>query len=133
LDAEALGAPLEFRHPLMDLRLVEFCLTLPLQPWVMKKHILRECMKGLLPVEVLKRPKTPVVDNLQSLQLERDIPHWPTSAYDEELLAPYVRICTINRKSTVDRRLAWASNPDDLQMELKLYELQCWLKTLDAP
>lgn len=132
LDADTLGAPLEFRHPLMDLRLVEFCLTLPLQPWVMKKHILRECMKDMLPGEVLKRPKTPVADNLEPLQLLRDRPHWPAWTYDEELLAQYVRICTINPKSTVDRRLAWAEKPDGLHMDLMLYEVQCWLKTLET-
>ena len=59
-DAGCSGLPLEYRHPLMDLRLLDWCLSLPLQPWVTKKHILREAMRGTLPEAVRKRPKSPL-------------------------------------------------------------------------
>ena len=59
-DAGYSGLPLEYRHPLMDLRLLNYCLSLPLQPWVVKKHIMREAMRGALPEVVRKRPKSPL-------------------------------------------------------------------------
>jgi asparagine synthase (glutamine-hydrolysing) len=59
-DTDAAGASIEFRHPLFDLRLVEFCLSLPPQPWCVRKYILRQAMAGLLPDTVRSRPKTPM-------------------------------------------------------------------------
>lgn len=59
-DAGVTRVPVEYRHPLMDLRLVTYCLALPHQPWVVKKYVLREAMKGLLPESVRRRPKTPL-------------------------------------------------------------------------
>ena len=59
-DAGRTGLPLEYRHPLLDLRLLDYCLSLPLQPWVIKKHILRVAMRGVLPDAVRMRPKSPL-------------------------------------------------------------------------
>ena len=49
--------PMEFRHPLMDLRIIEYCLSLPPYPWCIKKHLLRESFRGILPEPVRRRPK----------------------------------------------------------------------------
>jgi asparagine synthase (glutamine-hydrolysing) len=57
-DAGNLARPVESRHPLFDVRLVNFLLSLPTLPWCIGKQIIREAMAGLLPPEVLKRPKT---------------------------------------------------------------------------
>ncbi|HEY9873065.1 MAG TPA: asparagine synthase-related protein [Candidatus Obscuribacterales bacterium] len=46
--------------PFMDLRVVEFILSLPVLPWLHKKYIVRRAMEGELPPEVLARPKTPL-------------------------------------------------------------------------
>src|SRR5262249_23166602 len=51
---------LEVRHPFIDVRLVEFLLSLPPVPWCVNKHILREAMKDKLPDAVVQRPKTPL-------------------------------------------------------------------------
>ena len=59
-DAGNSGLPLEYRHPLMDLRLLEFCLSLPLQPWLVKKYILKQAMRNVLPDRVRVRRKTPL-------------------------------------------------------------------------
>lgn len=59
-DAGSTGLPLEYRHPLLDLRLLDYCLSLPLQPWLIKKHILRLAMRGVLPEVVRMRPKSPL-------------------------------------------------------------------------
>jgi asparagine synthase (glutamine-hydrolysing) len=51
---------LEARHPLLDLRLVNFVLGIPPVPWCVDKHILREAMATVLPDAVVRRPKSPL-------------------------------------------------------------------------
>jgi len=52
--------PTEKRDPFLDIRMVEFTLSLPAIPWLFNKHILRQSMKNRLPNEVVFRPKTPL-------------------------------------------------------------------------
>ncbi len=52
--------PTEKRDPYLDLRMVEFVLSLPALPWLFNKHILRQSLKNRLPDEVVFRPKTPL-------------------------------------------------------------------------
>ena len=59
-DAGVTRLPLEVRHPLTDVRLVTFLLGVPIIPWLVGKHILREAMRGVVPESVRKRPKTPL-------------------------------------------------------------------------
>ena len=47
----------EERDPYLDLRLVEFVLSLPPMPWLYEKHILRQSMRSALPKVVIERPK----------------------------------------------------------------------------
>lgn len=56
----------EQRDPYLDIRMVNFVLSLPPFPWLFDKHILRKAMETKLPVEVINRPKTPLgmPDNL---------------------------------------------------------------------
>jgi len=52
------GTPaLEYRHPFLDRRLVEFMLRVPPLPWCIQKHILRLAMRGRLPEPIRTRPK----------------------------------------------------------------------------
>jgi asparagine synthase (glutamine-hydrolysing) len=51
------GVPVEFVYPFFDLRVVNFCLRIPPIPWCIRKHIMREAMRGRLPERVLRRPK----------------------------------------------------------------------------
>lgn len=57
-DAGATGVPLEYRHPLLDLRVVGCALSLPAIPWCVDKQILRASGQKVLPEAILKRPKT---------------------------------------------------------------------------
>ena len=59
-DPGCTGLPLEYRHPLLDVRLVEYCLALPPYPWCVRKEILRRAMRGALPEAVRLRPKSPL-------------------------------------------------------------------------
>ena len=54
---ESLG-PIIWRHPFLDLRVLEFMLSVPPVPWARRKLLLREAMHGRLPDEVLARTKT---------------------------------------------------------------------------
>lgn len=59
-DATWTGIPLETRAPFLDLRLLRFLLRLPPVPWCMDKEVTRQALKDSLPVEILKRGKTPL-------------------------------------------------------------------------
>ncbi len=50
----------EWRYPYLDLRVLEFMLSVPPVPWGWKKRLVREAMRGRLPAEVLARRKTPL-------------------------------------------------------------------------
>ena len=50
----------EERDPFLDLRMIEFMLSIPPLPWLFNKHILRRAMENKLPLEVIKRAKTPL-------------------------------------------------------------------------
>ncbi|MCH7534853.1 MAG: hypothetical protein IH948_03765 [Bacteroidetes bacterium] len=50
----------EERDPFLDVRMIEFILSLPPLPWLFNKHILRKAMRNKLPREVIKRSKIPL-------------------------------------------------------------------------
>ena len=57
---ESLG-PLALCHPFLDLRVLEFMLSVPTVPWTREKLLLRDAMRGRLPDEVLARKKAPLL------------------------------------------------------------------------
>lgn len=59
-DAGSTLLPLEVRHPLIDVRMVDYLLALPVIPWLLDKAILRKAMTGVLPDAILRRPKSPL-------------------------------------------------------------------------
>ncbi len=65
---------LEFRHPLLDLRLIEFCLSLPPIPWCSDKELLRTSMRDSLPSDVLRRPKEPLAGFPYMKKLQQPTP-----------------------------------------------------------
>jgi asparagine synthase (glutamine-hydrolysing) len=54
---------LDWRHPYLDLRVLQFLLSVPPVPWARRKLVMREAMRGRLPAEVLARRKTPLAAN----------------------------------------------------------------------
>lgn len=46
-----------FRHPFFSVALIDFVRSLPPLPWLSRKSILREAMRGMLPEPVRRRPK----------------------------------------------------------------------------
>jgi len=57
----------ERRDPYLDLRLLDFVLSLPPMPWLYQKHLMRKGMKNLLPKSVIERPKQVLGDLASSL------------------------------------------------------------------
>lgn len=70
-DAEWTGVPLDYAHPLFDLRLLDFLLQTPPIPWFGAKTLVREAWSEILPREVLQRPKTPLVGLRMNAHLSR--------------------------------------------------------------
>ncbi len=54
---------IEHAHPLMDLRVIAWLARLPALPWCSRKHVFRNAASGLLPNEIVERPKTPLRDD----------------------------------------------------------------------
>ncbi len=54
------GLPVEFRHPIMDWRVVEFLVSLPALPWCVDKELFRRLLVGAVPEKVRIRKKTPL-------------------------------------------------------------------------
>ncbi|HKR65865.1 MAG TPA: asparagine synthase-related protein, partial [Thermoanaerobaculia bacterium] len=71
VDAEAMGAPIEYRNPLLDVRVVRYLLRVPPMPWFAEKEILRAAMKGMLPEDVRLRRKKAIPIDPSHLWLDR--------------------------------------------------------------
>lgn len=84
-DAEATGAALEARHPLLDARLMRFVLSVPPAQWYNDKGLLRIGMRGRLPEALLARPKTPLAGNPLAVRLRRGDRVPPALAQPPEL------------------------------------------------
>lgn len=79
-------APYVWRHPFLDLRVLQFMLSLPPVPWARRKLVMRQAMRGRLPAAVLARDKTPIVHDpmgkalrrhrLPELRASRRLGHW---------------------------------------------------------
>jgi asparagine synthase (glutamine-hydrolysing) len=92
-DCATSGTPLDWRHPYLDIRLLNFMLSVPPIPWARRKLLIRQAMKGMLPQEVLLRDKTPLAEDpcakiilkegLPGLALSKD-----TRRYVEEAMLP---------------------------------------------
>ncbi len=71
-DAGCTGVTLESRAPLLDLRILRFLLRLPPVPWCLNKELSRQAMKGGLPDKVVRRPKTPLLEDPLELCWQRE-------------------------------------------------------------
>jgi asparagine synthase (glutamine-hydrolysing) len=88
-----ISAP-EMRDPFLDLRLVEFILSLPALPWLYQKHILRQCMRGsALPEPIVNRPKQPLGTLATSLTKQAEINDYPKGA----VLHNYVDVSALRK------------------------------------
>jgi asparagine synthase (glutamine-hydrolysing) len=122
-DAGLTSLPVEYRHPLADLRLLDFALSIPPVPWLVKKHLLRVAMKSRLPEEVCVRPKSPLAGDplLESIQAGQM--QWAEDFSPVPKLTEYVErdaISPISREADSDR----------LWMNIRPLSLNYWLLNL---
>lgn len=119
-DGSVTRLPLEVRHPFMDVRLVEYLLSIPVKPWCVNKHILRCAMKERLPAAVVNRPKTPLAGD-PALQLwRRGGVRWLDNFEVTPQLTRFVDL-------KVRRSLAEEETPNALWANLRLFALNHWL------
>lgn len=58
IDPGSAGSALDTVHPFLDMRIVKFSLNLPNNPFNYQKRLLRKILNGILPEEIVNRPKT---------------------------------------------------------------------------
>jgi asparagine synthase (glutamine-hydrolysing) len=123
----------EIRYPFLDLRLVRYLLRLPQIPWAIEKSLLRVAMKGLLPPQILRRPKAPLAGNPWAALL----PPAPSRWWDEYLIpAPgleeFVDVEVAKATLATVSRHAQARNQhtdiDILRSSLRPIGLNLWLR-----
>jgi asparagine synthase (glutamine-hydrolysing) len=109
-------APLVWRHPFLDLRVLEFMLSLPPVPWGWEKLLLREAMQGRLPDKVLSRRKSPLAGFPLTLQIRA---HGLPDLSGNAELKEYVDIDALPTGIHSER---------DLQMIVAVHALDHWLE-----
>jgi asparagine synthase (glutamine-hydrolysing) len=125
-DPGYLGRAIEFRHPLLDLRLVRFALRLPAVPWCVDKHLLRRCMDGL-PAALRMRPKTPLAaDPVAALVRRGDLGRARPPVVGAGLEA------FVDAAALADAMAASASAREDPGPLLRAVSLAIWLEQRDA-
>ena len=119
-DPGATKLNLEVRHPLIDVRLVEYLLAIPAVPWCVNKHILRLAMKDKLPEAVVNRPKTALAGD-PALQFVRHASvRWLDSFEVNPQLRDFVNL-------DLRRSIADEQTPDGLWASLRVFALNYWL------
>lgn len=125
LQPVATGTPLSFRHPLLDIRLVSFLLSVPSLPWCNEKLILREAMRNRLPLNVLRRRKTalvadPVVAALLQNGCDEATDFVPATGLERFIV-----------RSKVPDLPMLRANPSAIYTHLRLFCLNSWLRRLE--
>jgi len=119
-DPAVTGLSLEVRHPFIDLRLVDYLLSIPVKPWCTNKYILRRALKHQLPDSIVDRPKTPLAGDPALHLSRRASVRW----LDNFEVAPQLsRFVDLNRR----RSLAEEETPDAIWANLRLFAFNYWL------
>ena len=119
-DAGVTLLPLEVCHPLIDIRMVDYLLALPIIPWLLDKTILREAMTGILPDSVRLRPKSPLGGD-PGLQLR----HTARFREIDEFRAVPALLSYIDRKSVP--RVTEELDSNQLWTNVRPFSLNQWL------
>ena len=119
-DRGATKLNLELRHPFIDVRLVEYLLSIPPVPWCVNKHILRLAMKDRLPAAVINRPKTPLAGDPTLQLVRRGSVRWLDSFEVNPQLKSFVNL-------SLRRSIADELTPDGLWASLRVFALNYWL------
>jgi asparagine synthase (glutamine-hydrolysing) len=124
LDAGVTGVPIDVRLPYLDRRLIELVLALPPIPWMQRKHVLREAMRGLVPDIARCAPK----EGMRGLYEARLAQWWsrePKAFVPSDTFARFVDVDAlpqIERTSSVNEQL----------VHLRLRLIDRWLRAHDV-
>jgi len=119
-DRGATKLNLELRHPFIDVRLVEYLLSIPPVPWCVNKHILRLAMKDRLPAAVINRLKTPLAGDPTLQLIRRGSVRWLDSFEVNPQLKSFVNL-------SLRRSIANELTPDGRWASLRVFSLNYWL------
>jgi len=117
-DPGATRLPLEVRHPFIDVRLVDYLLSIPAIPWCTRKYILRRAMKDRLPAAILRRPKTPLTSDPVLQLMRRAGVRWRDHF---EVTPQLSRFVNLSSRSTAEE------TPNALWANLRVFALNHWL------
>jgi len=120
-DPGVTGLALEARHPLIDIRLVEYILAIPTIPWSIEKHILRVAMTGFLPRAILRRPKSPLAGYVAFEKLRSPNVDWLKEFKTNAVVGNYVA-----RGAMPD--VIGEEDTDLLWMNLRPFMLNAWFE-----
>jgi asparagine synthase (glutamine-hydrolysing) len=115
-DAGGAWRVMEAVHPYMDVRMVQYLLSVPVVPWCHSKLLVRESMRGLLPELVLARKKTSLVDDPW---IKAMVQHPFPSISKTPELARYVNMSNIPGR--------WAADVAQNRMIRRFLAFQYWL------
>lgn len=119
-DPGVTGLALEMRHPLIDVRLVEYLLSIPVIPWCIDKEILRASMIGKLPETIRTRAKTPL-PGFPALRLaEKSSVRFAEKFETTPSFTEFV-------SSSAQYEVTNENNPDRLWTNLRPFALNHWL------
>ena len=124
-DSGVTRVPVEVRHPLLDLRLVEYLLSLPASPWCVDKKLLRVAMHERLPEPIRLRPKTLVAGDPVLERLQRADARWVDAFEATPALGRYVDRAAVPA-------VAGTRDSDKIWTDLRPLCLNFWLQHLTA-
>ena len=120
-DAGSSRLALEMRHPIIDVRLVAFLLSIPAVPWCVNKEILRVAMINNLPQAVLNRPKTPLAGDPALRRVEESSVRFVDNFKPAPGLTKFVDLAA-------RPRVAGEVASDRLWANLRPFQLNHWLE-----
>jgi asparagine synthase (glutamine-hydrolysing) len=123
-DPGVTGVPVEVRFPYLDVRLVEFMLSVPAIPWCTDKMLLRLAMRGLLPDEIRDRPKAPLQEDPTTRHLRGPGLEWLDRFEPDPQLGAYVA------REKIPPMAGRTNEPHECWANLRPLSLNMWLEHL---
>lgn len=120
LEPAVMGRPQGFVLPFLDPRVIAYVFALPPIPWCQRKYLLRRAFRGLLPADVLARPKTTLAGYHESL-----VARWRAEGGAERAVSD--RVSPFVDLPRWRSALCTARDPDALFAAWRVFELDRWL------
>jgi asparagine synthase (glutamine-hydrolysing) len=135
-DAGYNGRPLSIRFPFFDLRLIEFVLAIPPEPWLETKHLLRAAMGERLPEGVRARPKTLMPGDVSlEQQKEAGVPAWQIELLASPEMAGYVDprwLSGVQRSPAAAQAEMWAKERPPVELAYWLRQRHRWHQGIET-